>query len=30
MPEQTQSEQAIAQYRMAQNEFNILKMRLDT
>jgi len=29
MPEQ-QSEQAVAQYRMAQNEFNILKMRLDT
>jgi len=30
MPEQTESEQAIAQYRIAQNEFNILKMRLDT
>ena len=30
MPEQTQTEQAIAQYRVAQNEFNILKMRLDT
>jgi len=32
MPEQIQpmSEQAVAQYRIAQNEFNILKMRLDT
>jgi len=30
MPEQPQTEQAVAQYRMAQNEFNILKMRLDT
>ena len=30
MPENQQSEQAVAQYRMAQNEFNILKMRLDT
>ena len=29
MPEQ-QTEQAVAQYRIAQNEFNILKMRLDT
>ena len=30
MQEQQQSEQAVAQYRIAQNEFNILKMRLDT
>jgi len=28
--QEQQSEQAVAQYRMAQNEFNILKMRLDT
>lgn len=30
MAEETQSDQAVAQYKVAQNEFNILRMRLDT